>query len=186
MDKGAFDDLVKKLEPYLTPKKRARSDSVTASERVFLALMWLGGGGSFGRLENQTGRGASTIAASVDKVCKGVNDALQDEIRLPTRAEAKASADAFEEHTGMRGHESFRLLALVAGCIGALDGTTYDISSIFVTNSGSNSLVQRVCVLPVTTTKGSHDVTLLRMQFQIRITECTCILRLRSSVPLDE
>ena len=110
MDRPAFDALVEKLSPYLQQRKRARSDSIEPAERVYLALMWLGGGGAFNRLEAQTGRAATTISKSLHMVCEAICEALAGEVRLPNIDELRASAESVREKTGMH------------GCYGVLDG----------------------------------------------------------------
>lgn len=113
MDRPAFDALVEQLSPYLQQRKRARSDSIEPAERVYLALMWLGGGGAFNRLEAQTGRGATTISKSLHMVCEAICECLAGEVRLPNIGELRTSAELFRDKTGMH------------GCYGALDGKMF-------------------------------------------------------------
>ena len=104
MDRQNFDALYALLQPFLhTPRLRARPDSIQPTERLLLALMWLGGGGEFTMARKATGRHATTISQSVDEVCEAICLALQDEIRLPTVDELRTTADWFRDHTGMLG-----------------------------------------------------------------------------------
>ena len=98
MDVSLFDELLEKVKPHLTKKDTKMRDSISAHDKLCVALRFLASGQSYTQLRYGFRISTSAISEFVPKVCKALYNVLQEDyMSLPTsQAQWLQMANEFE------------------------------------------------------------------------------------------
>ena len=85
MDVNLFDELLKKVKPYITKKNTTMRDSITAHDKLCVTLRFLASGESYIQLRYAFRISVASISEFVPDVCRAIYEVLEkDYMNLPT------------------------------------------------------------------------------------------------------
>ena len=77
MDVTLFDELLKKVKPYITKKNTTMRDSITAHDKLCVTLRFLASGESYTQLRYAFRISVASISKFVPDVCRGIYEVLE-------------------------------------------------------------------------------------------------------------
>ncbi|OXA64574.1 putative nuclease HARBI1 [Folsomia candida] len=124
MTPADFDNLLKLLEPQLSPKHHSRPDSFTSSEKLAMTLEYLASGSYQRHIASVYRASKQAIGKVIADVCDGLYQALKTEyLKKPTSSDWLEISNRFNAQWNM------------PNCLGAIDGKHVAIT--IPPNSGS-------------------------------------------------